>query len=122
MRGGQWPHFLKTARPFLGVFNEAKDKNDFGLEDALDLMQALDEDLFPLLAIANRMDESELREAMPDELIDLFMATFAMNLDFFVRRLLPALVRALKEVTGLVTSLTGSGRTPFNSSSDPATH
>lgn len=119
---GQLPRFSKALRPLMNPLNAALDQGAFTVDAAVKLIEDHGEELLTAVSIAIERPRDWVGKAGVDEFVGLVVAVFAINLDFFVHRLLPEVGAIVHELAELLETLRGSGRTPSSSSSDAATH
>jgi hypothetical protein len=119
---GQLPRFVKAVRPLLVVHADTIAADGFSLDMAVGMVESHADQLVAAIAVATGRPAAWINETTLDEFTELATAVFAVNLDFFVRRLLPSLARNVTDLAGHIPELNGSGRTPSSSSSEPATH
>ena len=111
LKVGQLPAFASAVRPLLPQLNSFVTEREFNLAAAFDLVEQHFDTVLIAAAAATSIPEEEIQEAAVDEFVELVVAIFAVNVDFFVKRLLPSLERDLAELGELVRALPGSGRT-----------
>ena len=134
---GQLPRFTRAARPLIdelfGEFRDLAAKEPAEEDDAPDVLAAIDParvcdwierytpQLLEAAAAATGKDSEWLSGAEPDQFLELVVAIIAVNLDFFVRRLLPMLAKSVPALVKDLETIHGSGRTRSSSSSPRAT-
>jgi hypothetical protein len=134
LRIGQIPRFTRAARPIIqelaaSVLDSKGEGNAGGapretlsVDVALDWIDKHGEALIDAMAAATGRERQWIAEGGADEFVELVLAVLSVNLDFFVRRLLPNSLQSIVDSATLATrAMNGSGRTPFKSSSSPVT-
>lgn len=99
------PAFARAVRPLLPYLRPLLDDGDEGGVLAPDLLDALAEhgdDLFDAVAIGARLNREAVDGLQLDTLIELAMTVLTVNLDFFIKRLVPMLKG---QATKLVTTM-----------------
>jgi len=97
---GQLPGFaraLKAALPAIAALMEDGRKVD--AEAIADLIAEHGENVLEALAIASRLPRADVDALDPVAALELVAEVLAINRDFFVRRLAPALTKAREAVT-----------------------
>lgn len=109
LKVGQLPAFARAIKP-LGAPIEAiaTGRASFDLVGLLDMIADHGDSVVQAVSIGARVSEDELREATPDELVELAVAILRINADFFKGRLTPAILAAVKAAT----PQPGAGPTP----------
>lgn len=117
LRVRQFPAFTQALRGAIGDINGllGDEKPERVQELVMELIAAHTDSLVTACAAATDRDTRWIGDADADEFLELVTAIFAVNLDFFVQRLLPAVDRNVSELRGLLAGLSGVGRTPSSS-------
>ena len=108
---GQLPEFARAVRPLTDDFNRLLKRKTFDAEQILTLIENKADDLRSAVAVAVRRDPDDLAHAEIDQFTELAVAIFAVNADFFVKRLLPNLAKDVNVLVEVLKRLPGSGRT-----------
>jgi hypothetical protein len=114
LRIRQLPSFVGALKPVLKELASAAGKADalkdvtVSTDTVLDWIERYTENIIAGVAAATGLDREHVAAAEPDEFLELTIAVFAVNADFFVRRLLPVVGRALQKDEP---NATGSGPT-----------
>lgn len=98
---GQYPAFARAIRPLAPAL-------DADEPDWLALVAEHGEALIEAASVATGIGRDDLGRLDPDEFIEIAAAILAVNMDFFVRRLAPA----VKAAEGKILALSGAGLTP----------
>lgn len=103
---GQLPRFARAIHPAAPMLA--------GYEDIawLALIAEHGEALIEAAAVATGIESKEIESLAPDEFVLLCGAIFEANVDFFVRRLAPAMERASDRVVAATATIPGAGVTP----------
>lgn len=121
LKVGQISQAMKIVSKLSFLFDSYV-KGDFKFDPRLIFVEHTD-DCLDLVAICAGVERSFLNKLDLDSGIDLFVAVLEVNLDFFLRSVLPSVLRAMAKVRAALPekkSLT-SGETPSNASSEPVT-
>lgn len=95
---------------------------DFARANWLELVMWHGPDCIAAVALATGEPEEWLGELQPDEMVQLIAEVVAVNMDFFVKRLAPAIKAALGRIGHLPAALgAAAGPTPGSDSSSTAT-
>jgi hypothetical protein len=132
LRIGQIPRFTRAARPIIEELaasvaapvsgEEEVSRETLSTGAVLDWIEKHGEALIDAMAAATGRERDWIAEGAADEFLELTIAVLSVNLDFFVRRLLPNSVQSVIEGATLARrAMNGSGRTPSRSSSKPVT-
>lgn len=110
---GQIPKVVRKGRDAISVLlalDAIPDGNDLGLIDLLlELSGTHGDQVIEVVAIAADRDPAWLKKADPGEFLDLAVAVYRVNQDFFARRLAPLLAARAEQGSR------GDGRTPSSS-------
>lgn len=87
------PPMMKAVAPILGEIQKG---------DILGALAANADSLVAAVSIGSRKDRAWVDELDLDDLVALAGAVLEVNADFFVRRVLPGLTKAVEGVTGVV--------------------
>ncbi len=123
----QLPRFARAARPVLEELwreVDADDEKTAVVDPArvFDWLERFPPQLTEAAAAATGHDPEWIAGAELDQFAELVMAVLSINLDFFVRRLLPTLAVEGRDVVRQIARRTnGSGLTPSSFSSSTAT-
>lgn len=122
----QIPPFLRAARPLLDAIEDSLEQaSDLPSaemptgSDWLGLMEKHGESLIESVAVATGKSAGEIGKLPPDHTVALIQAVLEENLDFFVRRLLPATAALMTGILGRLGAL--AGRTSSSDSSPTVT-
>ena len=96
----QLPAFARALQPALPVLAPlfAAD-DDVAAMDVVALLGSLGDDLIDAVAIGAALDRDAIEELEIDKFLELAMAVLQVNLDFFIRRLLPTVGRQVQKLT-----------------------
>ena len=103
---GQLPRFVRAIQPAAPLFGGSQDL------DWVALIAQHGEALIEAAAVATAIDSKEIETLAPDEFALLCGAVFEANVDFFVRRLGPALERVSDRILAATETITGTGPIP----------
>lgn len=125
----QIPPFLRHARPLFDALEGGLASGplpDFPVDgigqlapDWLTLLETHGEAIIAAVAVATGQPAAAIGRLPPDQTIDLVQAILEENLDFFVRRLLPAVGRLMAGLLGRLSAM--AGPTSSSASSPMAT-
>jgi hypothetical protein len=112
---GQLPRFVRAIRPAWPQL--AGHGEEESAPDWLTLVAEHGEALIEAAAVATGMESKEIEALAPDEFVVLCGAIFEVNIDFFVRRLGPAIERASDRMVAAMARIPaliehGAGATP----------
>ena len=110
LRMRQLPGFAAAVKPLLADLGEALKSGRMSRDTVLTLIEEHTAQLVCLVSAATDVEAHELSEAQADEFLEIATAVLRVNLDFFVRSLLPTVARALPELDAAL--MNGSGQTP----------
>lgn len=99
---GKLKEFALACAPFIEAFNSPEKLEPFKL-----LCEYPDE-MMRAIACTSNVDVEFLKKLPPDDCLALATAVISMNTDFFMRRLAPALIRAVESVGRTQTGPQGS--------------
>lgn len=125
----QLADFAPHARPLVQAVNDSLSGVELskeGLAEAINLTAILGlieshtDNVLSAASAATGKPKDWLGDGTPDEFLELVTAVVAVNIDFFARRLLPAIARNVSVVYTLIGS-SGGGPTPSSSSSSTDT-
>lgn len=105
LKVGQLPKFARALKGIAVAHLDALAKGDYGV--LFDLIGDHGEDIIVALAVATGLPESELKDSEVDEAVSLAVSVMKVNADFFARRLMPAVKKAMDQANGV-------GRTASN--------
>lgn len=110
LKVGELPRFARAIKP-LGAIIEAiaSGRAALDLATVLELIAEHGDAVVQAVAIGARINEDDIRDATPDQLVELAVAVLRINADFFKGRLTPAILAAVKAAT---THPPGAGPTP----------
>lgn len=93
--------FTRAVAPILGEIRRELTEGDFGAA-ALRLAAFHTEHLVDIVASGGRLDREWVLDRSVPELIELTGAVFAVNSDFFVRAVMPALQAAVERIAATI--------------------
>lgn len=107
LKVGQLPAFARAIKPISGTIEAlASGRAALDLPTILTAIADHGDAVIEAVAIGSGVSQDELREATPDQLIELAIGVVRINADFFKGRLTPAILAAMKAATP------GAGPTP----------
>jgi hypothetical protein len=106
---GQLPKALLLVQSLGAVIVECVNDNTIGEPSTILRIAALGgEDLINLVAFGIKKDRSWFDELEQDEGLELLMAFVAVNVDFFIKRVLPTLSKNTVAMNSLISQVTPS--------------
>lgn len=113
----QIPPFLRHARPLFDAIEQGLNGDfDTLAPDWMSLLETHGEAIIQAVAVATGQTPAAIGRLPPDQTIALVQAILEENLDFFVRRLLPAVSQLM---TGIMERLRGMAGPTSSSDSSP---
>lgn len=107
LKVGQLPAFARAIKPIGGAIESiATGQGKLDLATFLDLVADHGDAVIEAVSIGSGVSSEELREATPDQLIELAVGILRINSDFLRGRLTPAIRAAMSAVNP------GAGPTP----------
>lgn len=95
---GQLPKVIKAITKASKTFEEIKmTQNSINPADALSILSESGDELVELLADILKVEKSFIEDLEMDEAVELITAFFEVNTDFFTKRVVPLLQKALKK-------------------------
>lgn len=95
---GQLPKVIKAITKASKTFEEIKmTQNTINPADALSILSESGDELVELLADILKVEKSFIEDLEMDEAVELITAFFEVNTDFFTKRVVPLLQKALKK-------------------------
>lgn len=94
---GQYPAFARAVRPLMAVVD-----GEAGEVDVIGLIAEHGEALIEAACVATGRERAWMAGLPPDAFVDLAQAVIEVNLDFFVRRLLPRIQAATDSLSKAV--------------------
>lgn len=114
LKVGRLPAFVAALRPVLAelvAMSRAGEEVGISVEKVLDWIERYTDNLVNGVAAATGKTADAVGAGEPDEFLELALAVLSVNMDFFVRRLLPLGARLNSTLVGALREI-GSGRTP----------
>lgn len=124
LRVHQIPKFARAIRPLMPALQGAIDFKKGQVQLNLNVLELLDEHgerVTEAVAVASQRSAEDVGDLELDDFIKLARAVIEVNLDFFVRRLLPALTDSIDTLNSLVESQANHGPMQSKGSSARAT-
>lgn len=122
---GQLTKVMRIVHPFYDKLTKAKAEADRKQESfSVNLFQIVVEHTDPaieIITVLTNKDRAWVEDMGIDELVALFGAVVEVNLDFFLQKVLPSLLKLTAGLSAPVTKEALLGQIPSKSSSDPAT-
>jgi hypothetical protein len=117
---GALPVFGRAIAPIVAdlIGESGKDIDDVlagvDLDRVLGWIDEHTDRLIDACAACSKYGRDWIADGDPAEFLELVSAVAAVNMDFFVHRLLPVAKRIVPDVKGQISSANGNGRTPSN--------
>lgn len=123
-RTGDLPKIIKAMAPLQKELVGLAQKSE---EDVTAIFFSKAEECMDFVAVVSGIDRAVLDDTDPEDAVNLFVTVLEVNLDFFAKRIVPAIVGALRRLKDAWTVRSGAvapkgtGVTSSTSSSPPDT-
>lgn len=93
---GKLPAFIRAVAPFIGAFKQSSEV------DFIALLGDHGDAVLDACAIGSGLPRAEIDELDPAQLVRIAQAIVEVNMDFFIRRLGPAVSQAAARATAMI--------------------
>ena len=122
LRMGDLQPTFQALAPIAHLLKDIRDKKTSTIDPAA-LFMTHTTDVMQLIAVVLHKHVDWVKTVDPDDCIDLLTKLLEVNLDFFIQRVLPGIVKLTSYAKAVVQSMPGAtaGQTPSKPSSEPDT-